>query len=63
VCAAFGIEYWPDEGLITHSLQTAIIDREGRLAAVIEGKDFSGKQLGDLLEAVLEQKPESGDSR
>ena len=55
VCAAFGIEYWPDEGLLTHSLQTAVIDREGRLAATIEGKDFSGKQLGDLLEAVLEQ--------
>jgi len=62
VCAAFGIEYWPDEGLLTHSLQTAIIDREGRLAATIEGKDFSGKQLGDLLEAVLEQNPASGGS-
>jgi protein SCO1/2 len=62
VCAAFGIEYWPDEGLLTHSLQTAIIDREGRLAATVEGKDFSGKQLGDLLEAVLEQDTEGGDS-
>jgi len=59
VCAAFGIEYWPDEGLLTHSLQTAIIDREGRLAATIEGKDFSGKQLGDLLEAILDPEPVS----
>lgn len=57
VCAVFGIEYWPDEGLITHSLQTAVIDREGRLVATIEGKDFNGQQLGDLLETVLEQKP------
>jgi protein SCO1/2 len=53
VCAAFGVEYWPDEGLLTHSLQTAVIDREGRLAATIEGKDFSAGQLGDLLEMVL----------
>jgi protein SCO1/2 len=57
VCEAFGIEYWPDEGLLTHSLQTAVIDREGRLAATIEGKDFSGTQLGDLIESVLEREP------
>ena len=53
VCAAFGIQYWAEEGLITHSLQTAVIDRHGRLAATIEGKDFTPKQLGDLIEAVL----------
>jgi protein SCO1 len=54
VCNAFGIQYWPEEGLITHSLQSAIIDREGRLAATIEGKDFTPRQLGDLVEAILE---------
>ena len=27
---AFGIQYWAEEGLITHSLQTAVIDRDGR---------------------------------
>jgi protein SCO1/2 len=59
VCAAFGIEYWPEEGLVTHSLQTAVLDREGRLVATIEGKDFSGKQLGDLIESVLDG-PRSG---
>jgi protein SCO1/2 len=53
VCAAFGIQYWPEEGLITHTLQTALIDRDGRLAATVEGKDFSGRQLGDLVAAVL----------
>jgi protein SCO1/2 len=53
VCNAFGIRYWPEEGLITHSLQTAIIDREGRLAATVEGKDFTPQQLGDLVEAIL----------
>jgi protein SCO1/2 len=53
VCAAFGIEYWAEEGLITHSLQTAVLDRDGRLAATVEGKDFTPRQLGDLVAAVL----------
>lgn len=53
VCALFGVEYFPDEGLITHTLQTAVIDRDGRLAATVEGKDYSGKQLGDLIEQLL----------
>lgn len=53
VCAAFGVEYWPDSGLITHTLQTAIIDREGRLAAAVEGKDFTGRQIADLVQQIL----------
>ncbi len=55
VCNAFGIQYWAEEGLITHSLQTAVIDRDGRLAATVEGKDFTPRQLGDLVGAVLDQ--------
>jgi len=39
VCDAFGIQYFAEEGLITHSLQTAVIDRDGRLAATVEGKE------------------------
>jgi len=54
VCNAFGIEYWPEEGLITHSLQTAVVDRDGRLAATVEGKDFTPQQLGDLIGLVLD---------
>jgi protein SCO1 len=53
VCSRFGVEFWPEEGLITHTLQTAVIDREGKLAAQVEGKDYTGKQLGDLVEMVL----------
>ena len=55
VCDAFGIQYFADEGLITHSLQTAVIDRDGRLAATVEGKDFTPRQLGDLVGAVLDK--------
>jgi len=55
VCAAFGVEYWPDQGLITHTLQTAVIDREGRLAAAVEGKGFTGRQIADLVHTILER--------
>ena len=55
VCNSFGIQYYADEGLITHSLQTAVIDRDGRLAATVEGKDFTPQQLGDLIAAVLDK--------
>jgi protein SCO1 len=53
VCNAFGIQYWPEEGMITHSLQTAVIDRDGRLAATVEGKEYTPGQLGDLVATVL----------
>jgi len=54
VCAAFGIEYWPDQGLITHTLQTVLLDREGKLAAAVEGKDFTARQLADLVGTILD---------
>jgi protein SCO1/2 len=60
VCNAFGIQYWAEEGLITHSLQTAVIDREGRLAATVEGREFTPQQLGDLVESVLQDDRRQG---
>jgi len=53
VCAMFGMNYWPDEGLLTHSLHTVVVDRQGKLVANIEGNHFSAEQLGDLLAATL----------
>jgi protein SCO1 len=49
----FGVDYFPDEGLMDHSLHTAIIDREGRLVANLEGNQFTAEQLGDLVQTVL----------
>jgi protein SCO1/2 len=49
VCALFGVEYFPDEGLMNHSLRTAVIDRRGTLVASIEGNTYSPEQLGDLV--------------
>jgi protein SCO1 len=55
VAAAFGLDYYPDEGLVYHSTRTAVIDRDGRLVANVEGNRFTARQLGDLLEAVLDR--------
>jgi protein SCO1/2 len=53
VCRLFGVDFFPDEGLMYHSLHTAIIDRQGTVVANIEGNQFTADQLGDLTEAVL----------
>ncbi len=54
VCEALGIQYFAEEGLITHSLQTAVIGRDGRLAATVEGKAYTPRQLGDVIASALE---------
>jgi protein SCO1/2 len=54
VCRLFGVDFFPDEGLMDHSLHTAIIDRNGKLLANIEGNQFTASQLGDLTQTALE---------
>jgi protein SCO1 len=51
----FGIDYFPDEGLMNHSLHTAVIDRQRKLVANIEGNLFTADQLADLVKTVLSQ--------
>jgi protein SCO1/2 len=53
VCSQFGVDYFPDEGLMNHSLRTAIVDRQGALVAAIEGNQYTPEQLGDLVQAAL----------
>jgi len=53
VSLAFGMNFSPDEGLMTHGLHTVILDRNGRMVANLEGNEFTAQQLGDLLESVL----------
>jgi protein SCO1/2 len=54
----FGMDFFPDEGLMNHSLHTAIIDRQGKLFTNIEGNQFTAEQLGDLVQTVLSRRPE-----
>jgi protein SCO1 len=49
----FDMNFYPDEALFVHSFHTVIIDRQGKLAANLEGNDFTAQQLGDLVETVL----------
>jgi protein SCO1/2 len=55
VSGRFGVVYWAEEGAITHTSATAIVDREGRLRAVVEGSSFTSQQLIDLVNAFREQ--------
>jgi protein SCO1/2 len=54
VCDRFGVNFVPDEGLFIHSLHTAIIGRDGKLLANLEGNGFTGQQLADLVKTVLD---------
>jgi len=54
IAAFFGLDYFPDEGLITHSLRTVVIDRAGRLVANVEGNQFTARQLEDLVRRTLD---------
>src|SRR5690242_6921041 len=54
-CDRFGVAFYPDEGEFIHSLHTLIIDRQGNLAANLEGNEFTAEELGDLVESVLKK--------
>jgi len=49
----FGVDAFPDEGLMNHSVRTALVDRQGRLVANIEGNLHTAAQLGDLVHTAL----------
>jgi protein SCO1/2 len=55
VAGSFGMRFWANEGFLTHSLHTAVLDRHGNLVANIEGNHFSAQQLGDLVQTVMNQ--------
>jgi len=56
VTRMFGMDFWNGEGLVTHSFHTIVVDQRRKLAANIEGNQFTAQQLGDLVEAMLPQK-------
>jgi protein SCO1/2 len=43
--------------LMVHALHTVIIDRKGKLAANLEGNEFTAAQLGDLVQTMLVEQP------
>jgi len=55
LCRNFDMVFYPDEALFVHSFHTVIIDRNGKLAANLEGNEFTAQQLGDLVQTELAQ--------
>jgi protein SCO1/2 len=53
VTRMFGMDFWSGEGVVTHSFHTIVVDRQRKLAANIEGNQFTAQQLGDLVESML----------
>jgi protein SCO1/2 len=45
----WGLVYWPEEGAIVHTSRTALIGRDGKLLAVVEGSSFRTDQLLGLI--------------
>jgi protein SCO1 len=54
VCLMFGMNFWPDMGMLAHSMHTAVIDRQGRLVTNLEGNEFSSDQLGNLIQTLID---------
>ncbi|MCU1233162.1 MAG: electron transport protein SCO1/SenC [Candidatus Solibacter sp.] len=57
VAGALGELYWADEGSIGHNSITSIFDRNGRLAAAIDGANYRADQLVNLISRQLESHP------
>ena len=49
----FGLVYWPEDGVITHTSSTAVIGPDGRLRAVVEGTSYRADQLLALVTSFL----------
>lgn len=56
ICRGFDMSFYPDEALYVHSFHTVVIGRSGRLAANLEGNNFTAQQLGDLVEVLAARK-------
>jgi protein SCO1/2 len=57
IAERFGVIYWPEDGILSHSTETAIIAPDGRLAALVDGPNYAAYQLGDLIALQLKEPP------
>jgi protein SCO1/2 len=60
LCRKFDMAFYPDEALLVHSFHTVVVDRHGKLAANLEGNDFTSQQLGDLVQTVMSPSQQAG---
>lgn len=49
----FGLVFWAEEGTLSHTSSTAVVSREGKLVAIVEGSTYRLNQLVDLVQSQL----------
>lgn len=49
VAGYFGLQFFAEEGMVTHTVSTAVVDGEGRLRALIDTPSYRWEQLRDLV--------------
>jgi protein SCO1/2 len=54
VAAEFGLVFWNEESMIAHTAVTAIVDRDGKLAGLVEGSSYRWEQIRDLAATVMQ---------
>ncbi|HEV8483165.1 MAG TPA: SCO family protein [Blastocatellia bacterium] len=52
VATFFGMQYWQEDGQIIHSLRTAVIGPEGKLAALYRGSDWKAEEIISNLQSL-----------
>ena len=53
VAEEFGVRYWAEEDVLTHSSSVGIITQDGKLAARVDGTEYPVRQLMDLVSSQL----------
>lgn len=51
---SWGLVYWPEDGAIVHTSRTALIGRDGKLLAMVEGSSYRTDQLLELIRHHLQ---------
>jgi protein SCO1/2 len=54
LASSFGLTYREESGQLTHTLATALIDRDGRVANVIDGSSWSSEDLAAAIRALTQ---------
>jgi protein SCO1/2 len=52
---SWGLVYWPEDGAIVHTSRTALIGRDGKLLAMVEGSSYRTDQLLELIRHHLQE--------
>ena len=53
IAEEFGIQYWAEEDVLTHSSSVGMITQDGKLAARVDGTGYTVRQLIDLVTSQL----------